>query len=107
MAVERDDDPRPFVGAVLPARLTRRADGSGRGLVTIDGGLPAQIIPVAAGMTEGTALMVEVVREALHEGAETKPLRVRAAPAGSVPAEGPDLLARIVATGPTVRKLGM
>ena len=105
MAVERDDDRRPFVGAVLRARLTRKADESGRGLVTLDNGLAAQIISVPTGLTEGAGLMVEVVREALREGAETKHLRVRVAPAGAAPTEGPDLYARITAGGQAVRKL--
>lgn len=104
MQIERDADPGLRVGTVRRARLTRKADGSGRGLVALDGGMVAQLQPVPLGLTEGAALTVEVTREALREGAETKPVRVRATDAE--PADGPDLHARIVATGLPVRTLG-
>lgn len=106
MHVERDDEPRLRVGAIRRARLTRKADGSGRGLVTLDGGIAAQLQPVPPGLTEGAALTVEVIREMLREGAETKPLRVRAVAAGIEPADGPDLRARIAASGHAVRIAG-
>ena len=103
MLVERDDAGLR-VGTVRRARLTRKADGSGRGLVTLEGGIAAQLQPVPPGLTEGSALTVEVIREALREGAETKPLRVKATDAD--PADGPDLRVRIEATGRSVRTLG-
>jgi len=106
MHVERDDETGLRVGTIRRARLTRKADGSGRGLVTLDGAIAAQLQPVPAGLTEGSALMVEVIREALREGAETKPLRVRAAAADAQPADGPELRARIAATGQPVRTCG-
>jgi len=103
MAIERDDQPSPRAGAILPARLARKADGSARGVVTLDSGVSAQLSSVPPAMTEGASLMVEVVREALREGAETKPPRVRPAEAGARPAEGLDLLARIKASDLPVR----
>jgi hypothetical protein len=103
MLVERDDGGLRL-GTVRRARLTRKADGSGRGLVAIEGGIIAHIQPVPSGMTEGAGLTVEVIREALREGAETKPLRVKATDAE--PTDGPDLRARIEATGLPVRTLG-
>lgn len=103
MLVERDDAGLR-VGAVRCARLTRKADGSGRGLATLDGGFTAQLQPVPSGLTEGATLTVEVIREALREGAETKSLRVRATDAD--PGDGPDLRARIEATGLPVRPVG-
>jgi len=106
MQIERDDEPGPRAGAIRRARLTRKADGSGRGLVALDGGTTAQLQPVPAGLTEGAALTVEVIREALREGAETKPLRVRAAAADAEPVDGPDLRARIAASGYAVRASG-
>jgi len=105
MLVERDSDAGLRVGTVRRARLTRKADGSGRGLATLDGGIVAQIQLVPPGLTEGAALTVEVVREALREGAETKPLRVRATDAD--PVDGPNLRARIDRTGVSVRVLGL
>ena len=106
MAIERDDEPGPRVGAILPARLTRRADASGRALAALDGGIVAQLTPAPAGLTEGAPLLVEIIRDALREGPETKPLRARAAPAGAVPKEGPDLRTRIAATDLPVRMPG-
>lgn len=103
MQIERDDESGPRAGAIRRARLTRKADGSGRGLVTLDGGIAAQLQPVPAGLTEGAALTVEVIREALREGTETKPLRVRAAAADAEPADAPDLRARLAATEHAVR----
>ena len=103
MQIERDDEPGLRIGTVRRARLTRKADGSGRGLATLDGGIAAQLQPVPPGLTEGATLMVEVVREALREGAEMKPLRVRAAAAGAEPGDGPDLRARLAATEFAVR----
>ena len=103
MLVERDETALR-VGTVRRARLTRKADGSGRGLVTLEGGIAAQLQPVPPGLTEGAALTVEVIREALREGAEIKPLRVKATDAE--PADGPDLRARIEATSLPVRTLG-
>ena len=105
MAIERDDEAGPRAGAILPARLTRKADASGRGLVTFEDGVVAQLTPVPPVLTEGTALTVEVVREALHEGTETKPPRVRLAPAGVEPGQGPNLRARLDASGLPVRRI--
>src|SRR6187402_3043591 len=106
MAIERDDETGPRVGATLSARLTRKADASGRGMVMFDDGSTAQLIPVPAGVAEGARVMVEVVRESLREGADTKPLRVRAAAAGAVAGDGPGLLRRIDANGLPIRRLG-
>ena len=105
MAIEREDAAGPRLGTVSAARLTRKADGSGRGLVALEDGLMAQLVPVPAGLTEGARLMVEVVREVLPEGSGTKPLRVRAADAHALPKIGPDLLARTTGTGIDVRSV--
>ncbi len=106
MAVERDEQPLPRAGAVLPARLIRPADASGRGLAALDDGTQAQMTPVHSGLTEGARLLVQVVREALPEAGGAKPARVRAAPPGAVPAPGPNLLARISAGDVPVRRSG-
>ena len=105
MLVERDDAATPRVGAICRAKLTRKADGSGRGLVMLDDGSQAQLRPVPSGLTEGASLMVEVIREALREGVETKPPRVRAATSDTA-TEGPDLRARLAASGLPVRTPG-
>ena len=106
MLIERDDEPGLRVGTIRRARLTRKADGSGRGLAMLDGGIAAQLQPVPAGLSEGASLMVEVTRAALREGAEIKPLRVKAAAPDAVPMDGPDLQARLKATGLSLRIVG-
>jgi len=106
MAIERDDAAGPRVGAIVHARLVRKADASGRGLALLAGGVTAQLIPVPADVTEGGALTVEVIREELREGTEAKLLRVRPAPPDAVPTDGPDLLRRIEASGVRVHRLG-
>lgn len=104
MLVERDQAGLR-VGTIRRARLTRKADGSARGLVTLQDGTAAQLQPVPPGLTEGAALMVEVTREALREGAEIKPLRVKAAPDAQA-IDGLDLRARLAAGEVPVRMLG-
>ena len=105
MAIERDGD-AIRAGAIMPARLTRKADASGRGLATLADGSTVQLAPVPGGMTEGSPLLVEITREALPEAGATKPPRARLAPAGAQPGSGPDLRARIAATGVAVRVIG-
>ena len=107
MAIECDDEAGPRAGTVLPAQLTRKADASGRGLVMLSGGTIAQLTPVPPGLTEGASLTVQVVRETLREGAETKPARVRAAPPPAIASDGPDLRGRIAASGFPVRPIGV
>jgi hypothetical protein len=106
MAIEREDEGLR-AGTIVAARLTRKADASGRGLVMLADGTAAQIVPVPAGMTEGSSLLVEIIREALPEGSGTKPLRVRIAPPGAAPMPGPDLLTRVGASGVRVQRLGL
>ena len=105
MAIEAEDDPAPRAGAILPARLARRADASGRGMVELEGGPLARLAPVPVGLTEGAALLVEVVREAVPEGSAWKPPQVRHAVPGATPGPAPDLLARITASHLPVRRL--
>lgn len=104
--IERDEDVGPRAGAVVRARLTRKADGSGRGAVTLEGGIAAQLQRVPAGLAEGMSLTVEVIREALREGAETKPARARAVTDDAELHEGPDLRTRLAGTGLPLRTLG-
>jgi hypothetical protein len=106
MAIERDRQAGPRAGTITTARLTRKADVTGRGLVTLADGAVAQLTPVPAGLTEGSALLVEIIREMLPEGTGIKPLRARAAAPDAKPGPGPDLLARISAGGLPVRRIG-
>ena len=106
MAIERDDEPGPRLGAILRGRLTRKADASGRGLVTLADGVMAQLVPVPPVLTEGAAVIVEIIREPIPEGAAIKPPRARIAAADAALGDGPALLARLGASGLPVRQLG-
>ena len=90
----------PREGAVLAARLVDRISGK----VAFDGG-EALCDPLPQGITQGAALKVRIVREAIPEPGRAKlPKAVPAAP-DAAPTEGPDLLARITASGLPVRRL--
>jgi hypothetical protein len=102
MALEWDDDPEPRAGAVLPARLVRRADTSGRGIAALGDGTLVQLQPVPAALAEGGTLAVEILREALPERGVLKP--ARAAPVEAAPHAAPDLLARLRASGLPIRE---
>jgi ribonuclease G len=105
MAIERDNDPGLRVGAVLSGRLIRKADASGRGLVGLAGGDTVQLTPVPPSLAEGTAVMIQITREPIPEGAALKPARGRIAAPEAAPDPGADLVTRIGATGVAVRQL--
>ena len=90
------DRPGPRLGAVLPARLVEITVKNREGRVTCDGG-EAMLSPLPPGITQGAALTVEIVREAIPEPGRFK--LPRAAPTDAQLRPGPDLLARIAATG--------
>jgi hypothetical protein len=94
----------PRAGAILDARLTRKADGSGRGLVTFDAGGDARLLAVSPDLTEGARLRVELVRESLPEEGARKPAHARLVDADTALRDGPDLRARLRATGLSVRE---
>lgn len=102
IAIERDDG-GIRAGAIVVARLTRKADATGRATVSLPGGESALINSVPPGVTEGAELHVEIVREAIPEAGNTKPPKARAV-SDAVPTPAPDLAARIAETGhPVVR----
>jgi hypothetical protein len=105
-AIEADDD-GPRAGTVAPARLTRIVIPGRRAIVTLDSGHEALIEPVPAGVTQGARLMIEISRAVLPEPGRAKLAIARVAPPGSEPAAGPDLAARIAATGDPVRGVSM
>lgn len=94
------DRPGPRLGAVLAARLAEITVKGREGRVSYDGG-EAMLSPLPPGLTQGAALDVEIVRETIPEPGRAK--LPRAAPADAPPRPGPDLLARIVASGIPVR----
>ena len=92
------DDAGPLVGLVTRARLAdvrtgRVAFGGGEALLTA----------VPRGLTQGAALTIEITREPIAEPGRLKPARATATDAEPRPA--PDLLARIQATGHSVRRV--
>jgi hypothetical protein len=90
----------PRLGAVLAARLIEK----GRlPRVALDGGGEAVLAHLPAGITQGAALTVEIVREAIPEA--RRPKLPKAVPSDAQPFPGPDLLAEITATGIPVRQL--
>ena len=94
------DRPGPRIGAVLPARLIEITVKGREGRVAFDGG-EAMLSPLPPGITQGAALHVELIREAIPEAGRQK--LPRAIPADAPPRSGPTLLERIEAAGLPVR----
>ena len=89
------DDIGLRVGTVARARLVELLPGRA-GRLQIDGH-EAQCAAIPAGVTQGATLTVEIVREALPEPGRIKPARAVATDAAA--ASGPDLHARLLASG--------
>ncbi|MDT8758858.1 ribonuclease E/G [Sphingomonas psychrotolerans] len=90
----------PRHNAVLNARLIDKSTGK----VAFDGG-EALCDPLPQGITQGATLRVRIVREAIPEPGRPKLPKAVPAGADAVPGDGPDLLARIHASGLPVRTL--
>ncbi len=86
------------VGTIAEARLRD-------GVVELADGTEAMLDHVPPRTSQGARFLVEIVREAIPEPG--RPKRARAVPAApdAAPAPGPDLLARIAATGIPIRRL--
>lgn len=102
--IEADDD-GVRAGTIANARLTRIVIPGRRAIVTLDSGAEALIEPVPPGVSEGGKLRVEIHRAALPEPGRAKLALARATTADAVPEAGPDLLARIEASGVPVRRV--
>ena len=96
-AIELDDGALR-VGHIAPARLIDRQTGR----VRLDTGAEA-LLTGPAGVPEGGKLTVAITREAIPEPGRLKPPRATATDAAPTP--GPDLLARLRATGVHLRQL--
>ena len=99
-AVVEPDDGAPRLGLVAPARLVELIPIR-RGRVRLADGAEALLTALPPGLTEGAALTVEIVREAIAETGRLKP--ARAVATDKPPAPAPDLPARLRATGHPVR----
>ncbi|AJA09895.1 ribonuclease [Sphingopyxis fribergensis] len=100
--IERDGE-GPRVGAIVAAKLVEAARGKG-GLIVLDcpGAPQATLVEVPASTATGARLTVEITRMALRERGRDKPARARLAEPGGALAAGPDLRARIAASGTPV-----
>lgn len=98
-AIERPEGLR--LGTVARARLVELTAG-GMGRLDV-AGEEAVIARIPPGVTQGATLTVAITREAIPEAGRPKPARATASDAA--PGPGPDLFARIVATGIPVRTL--
>ncbi|MGY4398670.1 ribonuclease G [Sphingomonas sp. UYAg733] len=92
----------PLVGTVSGARLTEIIVKGHEGRVMLDSGEEAMCVHLPPGITQGAKLTVTVVREAIPEAGRAK--LARCIPSDAAPAPGPDLLARISASGHPVRQ---
>jgi hypothetical protein len=102
--IERDDDSlRP--GTIADARLTEITVKGREGVVTLADGREALLSPLPAGITQGARVKIEIVRAALPERGRAKRARAVPAPDDAEERAGPDLLARITASGVPVRRL--
>ena len=102
--IEAEDD-GARAGTIAEVRLDRITVPGRRAIVRLDSGEEALIEPVPKGVSEGGRLPVEIHRAALAETGRTKLALARPVPAGTAPVMGPDLLARIGASGDPVRHL--
>lgn len=102
--VERDGD-GVSVGSVLPARLIAHDRDHRRARVRLDDGAEAWLARPPAALTEGAALMVRITRMALREAGRDKPAQAMPTEPGEAAQSGPDLFARISATGHAVVRL--
>lgn len=93
-AVELDGSLR--VGAVLAARLTQILIPGRRGIAAFDGG-EALLEPLPPRLTQGQAIRIEIVREAIPEAG--RPKRPRARVTDAEPRDGPSLIERLRCSG--------
>lgn len=94
----------PRAGTVAQARLVETIVPRLRGRVTLDTGGDALLDGIPPGLSEGGALCVRIIREAIHEPGRNKLPKAIAAPDESVLQSGPDLLARAEASEFPVRQ---
>ncbi|WP_077147689.1 ribonuclease [Sphingopyxis sp. KK2] len=92
--IEREGD-GPRVGAVVAARLVE----PGKLILNVPGAPPATVTGLARSVALGATLTVEITRMALRERGRDKPARARLAEEGAALDDGPDLRARIAASG--------
>ena len=98
------EDGGPRAGTVARAKLVETIVPRLSGRVTLDTGGDALLDGIPPGLSEGRPLLVRIVREAICEPGRNKLPKAIAVSDGSLPQSGPDLLARITASGLPVRQ---
>ncbi|WP_108810760.1 ribonuclease E/G [Sphingorhabdus sp. Alg231-15] len=94
------------LGAVVDAQFTEQWVAGTSGIVTLESGEQCLLQPLPKGLTEGAAVRVEIVREALDEkGGQSKRAKVRPVDQGSALVQGPSLLDIIQASGEPIHQL--
>lgn len=88
-------------GTVADVRLTRQLIPGRRGIVQLEGGEEALLEPIPPGTSEGATVRVEILRERIPEPGRAKLAKARGARDEAL-RNGPDLAARIAATGEAV-----
>jgi hypothetical protein len=104
--IEREGE-GPRVGAIVGARLVEAGKGGKGALTRLDwpGEPQATLIGLPPSTSIGARLLVEITRMALRERGRDKPARARMAEPDAEVGDGPDLRARIAATGIAVTEL--
>ena len=85
-------------GTICIARLTEILVPARRGIVACEGG-EALLEPLPKSLAQGGLLLVEITRQAIPEPGAVKRAKARVALEELAPQPGPNLLARITATG--------
>lgn len=101
--VERDGD-GPTIDSVLSAQLIAHDRPRRRAHVRLDGGAEAWLQPAPSALTEGSTINIRVTRMALAEADREKRAQVAPEPDGEL-GPGPDLRARLHASGVPVREI--
>lgn len=94
----------PRAGTVAQARLVETIVPRLSGRVALDTGGDALLDGIPPGLGEGRTLLVRIVREAIYEPGRNKLPKAIAAVDEAGPQPGPDLLARVTASGFPVRQ---
>lgn len=92
----------PRAGTVAAGRLISAA-ANGLSTALLDSGVEVLLERVPPGVSEGSAILVRIVREAIPEPGRAKRAKAVIEDEGALAAPGPSLLARITETGHPVR----
>ena len=103
-AIEREGA-GPLAGTIDEARLLEVIVPRLSARIRLQSGGEALLDGIPPGVSEGQSLFVRIVREAIPEPGRQKLPKAVAAPEATSPQPGPDLLARIAASGLAVRQL--